>query len=466
MRVPIFGIGLTDKSPNVSAQGRTNLYLEFRPEGDRTRVVAHGTPGLSLFVDFGGSPARGLHNVGSLLYVVNRGTFWEVNNAGVMTNRGSLLTTSGRVYFADNGTKIMLVDGSYGYTFDTSAPGTPLAQIADGDYVAANSVTWQDQYFIQDKVSSGRFYISVLGDPTNWNALDFANAEGSPDNLVRVMTDHGELILFGDLTTEFWGNSGTADFPYVRLGSAVVEWGLAARESLVKFDSSLMFLGRNRMGESQVVILNGYTPQPVGGHDFLYAINQYANVNDATAFSYMLGGHAFYQINFPSAGKSWLYDGATQVWSELQSDTGRHRANMGTLFLGKIIVADYANGKLYRLDPTVYTDNGAMLAREIRSRPIFTEGQLSIARLWVDMETGVGLATGQGSNPQVMLMVSKDGGHSFPVELWRSFGAIGNYTARAYWNRLGSVKPGQSWVFKLRITDPVKVAIMSDGFID
>jgi hypothetical protein len=92
------------------------------------------------------------------------------------------------VYFADNGTTIMLVDGQFGYTYNTST--TPFAQIVDVDYVAANTVTWQDQYFIQDKVSSGRFYISALGDPTSWAALDFANAEANPDNLVRVIADH------------------------------------------------------------------------------------------------------------------------------------------------------------------------------------------------------------------------------------------------------------------------------------
>jgi hypothetical protein len=79
-----------------------------------------------------------VHALGNSLYVVHRGTFWEVNNAGVATNRGSLLTTTGRVYFADNGTKIMVVDGSFGYTFDTSTPATPIAQIVDADYVAAN----------------------------------------------------------------------------------------------------------------------------------------------------------------------------------------------------------------------------------------------------------------------------------------------------------------------------------------
>jgi hypothetical protein len=122
------------------------------------------------------------------------------------------------------------------------------------------------------------------------------------------------------------------------------------------------------MGECQVVILNGYTPKPVGGQDFLNAINQYSTVSDATAFSYMLNGHPFYQINFPTAGASWLYDGQTGVWSELQSDTGRHRANIATLFLGKTYCTDYANGKIYKLDPTVYTDNGTAIPREIISR--------------------------------------------------------------------------------------------------
>src|SRR4051812_47829 len=124
MRQSLFGVGLQGKSLNVSAQRRINLYLEFRPEEDGIRIVAHGTPGLTLFVDFGDTPARGIHVLGSLLYVVHRGTFWEVNNAGVMTNRGTLLTTTGRVYFADNGTKIMVVDGTAGYTFDTSVPAT------------------------------------------------------------------------------------------------------------------------------------------------------------------------------------------------------------------------------------------------------------------------------------------------------------------------------------------------------
>jgi hypothetical protein len=134
LKVSLFGVGLQGKTPDVSAQRRLNLYLGVPPGRGRRSHRGARTPGLTLFYDFGDTPGRGVHALGDFLYVVHRGTFWEVNNAGVATNRGSLLTTTGRVYFADNGTTIMLVDGQYGYTYNTSTT-TPIAQIVDVDYV-------------------------------------------------------------------------------------------------------------------------------------------------------------------------------------------------------------------------------------------------------------------------------------------------------------------------------------------
>jgi hypothetical protein len=223
-----------------------------------------------------------------------------------------------------------------------------------------------------------------------------------------------------------------------------------------------MFLGKNRMGEVQVVVLNGYTPQNVGTQDFLNAINQYATLTDATAYSYMMNGHAFYQINFPTAGKSWLYDGATKVWCEVGYDNARHRGNIGILFLGKTYVSDYANGKVYKLDPTVLTDNGTSIPREIISRHLTGDNYIPISQLWIDMETGVGATTGQGTDPQVMLSCSNDFGHNWGPEIWRSAGPLGNFNWRVWFNRLGS---DYQWTFKLRITDPVKVALHSEGYV-
>ena len=83
--------------------------------------------------------------------------------------------------------------------------------------------------------------------------------------------------------------------------------------------------------------------------------------------------------------------------------------------------------------------------------------QYAIGKLQVDCETGVGLETGQGSNPQMMLQVSRDGGHTFGAEQWRDMGKLGNYRTRTQWTRLGQAR---DWVFRLRISDPVKRIIL------
>jgi hypothetical protein len=64
----------------------------------------------------------------------------------------------------------------------------------------------------------------------------------------------------------------------------------------------------------------------------------------------------------------------------------------------------------------------------------------------------------EDSNPRIMLQISRDGGYTYGTELWIKMGAIGQYRRRAEWRRLGV---SRSFVFKFRITDPVKVVIIS-----
>ena len=456
-QVPIFGMGYKAKSANVTAQTRVNMYLEILPDKDKTQAVAYGTPGLTLLADLGDTPFRCLQSLGNYVYGVHRGTFYQITNAGVATSKGTLLTTTGRCGIDNNGSQIIVVDGTYGYTY-TIATDT-FAQIADADFPGADTVTFNDGYFIVNEPDSGRFFLSALYDGTSWDALDFATAESNPDNLVSVVADHGELILLGDISTEFWSNTGNVDFPYTRMSGAAVEWGLAARWSIAKFDNSLIWLAKNRMGKVQVTRLAGYQPQRVSTFDIENIINSYSSVSDATGFSYLHNGHPFYQINFPTAGESWLYDGASNVWSKMvSSGMTRHRAEIATYFLNRTIVSDNSNGRLYNIDGNEYTENGEEIVSEITTKHV-AEGleRIFIHALQVDIEPGVGLATGQGADPQIMLQVSRDGGHTWGAEMWRGMGKIGKYKTRALWTRLGM---SRDFVFRFRISDPVKRAIL------
>lgn len=449
--VPLFGLGNVGKSVNVDAQKRTNLYVEVQQDAEKGNLTLYPTPGLLTFVNFGAYPCRGIYRKGDSLYVVNRFTLWRVANDGSLTNLGTLLTSAGRVDISDNGTQIIVVDGPNGYIYDTGT--STFSQITSPNWPGADTVTFLNGYFVVTQPNSGRFYCSALYDGTTWAALDFATAESNPDNLIRVMADNGQLCLFGPETTEFWGDSGALDFPFARVGASAIEWGLAARWTLAKFMDSLIFLRRNRLGAVQVCTLSGYTATPVSNPEMDYIFSKYPAVENATAFSYMVSGHPLYQINFPSADESWLYDGLTKAWSKVESSGGRHRADMQINFLDRSYVADYENGKLYYFQDGIYTDDGAQIARELITRHQALGEFTSFDEVWLEFEAGVGTLTGQGANPMAMMQVSKDGGHTWGNEYWVPMGKQGEYKRRAVWRRLGR---SRDWLFKFRITDPVK----------
>ena len=465
-QIQLLGIGVVSRSPFVTAKKLTNIYCERRPRGEKSMLVAFGTPGETLFVDFGDTPCRGglEFSNGSVAYVVHRGTLWEVNNAGTKTSRGTLLTVSGRVSMDHNGVQIMIVDGTAGYIYNTST--LVFTQIVDADFPAnPETVVYLSRRFVVTFAASGRFYVSDIDNGLSWDALMFANAESSPDPIISGWASTGQFIPLGVVTTEFWGNSGALDFPFTVLQGTPTEWGLAARWSIAKYDNSFACLIKNRMGQVMIAKMSGYLPEKISTPDLDEIINGYPSTSDASSYSYMLGGHPMYVINFPSAnagaGESWLYDGSTGFWSALKSfGIPRHNAQFGFQLLGVEIVADYASGKLYRLMPDVLTDNGASIEREMIGETIATEdGSFFPADcLRLDMETGIGLTSGQGVNPQIALSLSRDNGKTWGPDMWKTAGAMGQYRTRVEWRRLGSPR---YLTPKIRITDPVNCAFVS-----
>ena len=75
-----------------------------------------------------------------------------------------------------------------------------------------------------------------------------------------------------------------------------------------------------------------------------------------------------------------------------------------------------------------------------------------------DAITKDSLVTGQGSDPVMGISWSDDGGHDFDNEELVPIGGIGDFDARARLTRLGRAR---NRVFKCRISDPVKVFIIS-----
>ena len=96
--------------------------------------------------------------------------------------------------------------------------------------------------------------------------------------------------------------------------------------------------------------------------------------------------------------------------------------------------------------------------RLCQTRHIHDNGNmLAIDEIFLDLETGVGLQSGQGQTPQIMVSVSKDGGRTFGNERLMGIGQVGQYIGpRATLRRFGA---SRDFVFRFRMTDPVKFAV-------
>lgn len=79
-------------------------------------------------------------------------------------------------------------------------------------------------------------------------------------------------------------------------------------------------------------------------------------------------------------------------------------------------------------------------------------------RFELGMGTGVGLTTGQGSDPQISLLISDDGGKQFYHYDTRSLGKKGDYLDRVYWSKLGS---SYNRVYRLEVSDAVDVLVFN-----
>lgn len=461
MRIPVFGIGQLSKSPYVTAKRMVNMYAEARPRGEKSAMVAYRTPGLELFSDFLGTsaPRGGYENLTTnTSFVVVSNALFEVTGTGTYTNIGTLNTYSGRVSMIDNGVQVMIVDGTYGYIYNTSTG--VFAQITDADFPATpTTVAYLSRRFVVNKANSSRFYWSDIDNGLLWDALNFSNAEASPDPIVAVWASNGQLLLLGSATTQYFGDSGTLDAAFTEVKGTATEWGLAARWSVAKYDNSIAMLVKNRMGQVMVAKLNGYLPQRISTPDVDTIINSYAVVSDASAYSYMLGGHPMYVINFPTEQASWLYDGNTGIWTELiSSGETRHRSEFGWSFLTKTIVADYNDGKLYSLTPDALTDDGDQIESFVVSETVQSPDmdRFTIDKLRVDVEVGQGNTDVE--YPQIGLTVSRDNGNTWGAEMMRNIGPVGQYNVIAEWLRLGTCRNA---VFKLRVTDPVNFTLVN-----
>jgi hypothetical protein len=465
MQTPILGGSNRLRSVNAADNTMINLIPEIIPSGGKQAAYLFRAPGLRLLATVGSGPIRGLWNYQGTGYVVSGSELYSIDSSWNATFLGNVSGT-GPVSMADNGTQLFIACDPEGFIYNRVSG--LFQQITDPDFPGAQCVGYLDGFFVFTQPNSQQFWITAILEGTQIDPLDFASAEGYPDNIVSMLIDHREIWLFGTNSTEVWYDAGAQDFPFQRIQGAFNEVGCLSPFGVCKADNRIFWIGQDARGFGMIYAAQGYIAQRVSTHAVEWQIQQYPNLQNTIAYSYQQGGHTYVAFIFPDADTSWFYDVATGEWCQragFNPDLGeftRHRSNCQMNFSSEIVVGDFENGNLYAFDLDKYDDNGTP-QKWLRRWSALPQGANNLNRtthhsLQLDCKSGVG--TLDTTDPQVMLRWSDDSGHTFSNEHWASMGPLGDYSRRVYWRRLGMTTKLRQRIYEVSGTDPVEVVIL------
>lgn len=447
MKIPLTSGAYQAQSVIADAQRCVNLYPEANPADAPFPFTHYLTPGLERLTNILGMGVwRCLYTAsnGDLYGVLKNKLYfisstWDLYETVTLTN----LTTP--VSMADNGLYIMVVDGSInGWWIEMTARGS--GYISEPNFYGGTRVDYIDGFFALNRPGTKQWYVS----PANWtpltpfDPLDIASKNGYPDAIQTLIVMHREVWLVGKVTTEIWYNAGAADFAFQAIPGAFIEHGTEAPYSIAAADLSVYFLSKDKQGNRMVMRGNNYQAFRISTHAIEYAISQYARTDDAIGFTYQQNGHVFYFLQFPSAGKTWVFDQSTELWHEraytdpVNGQLQRHRANAIASAYGQIIVGDYENGSLYAFKTDVYQDFDGPISR-IRSWPHLLDDNARVIynAFTADMDVGDDLDSSEDDPPMVSLRWSDTKGKSWGNRVEQSLGATGQYLTNIQWSRLG-----------------------------
>lgn len=471
-----------------------NLFPEMIPEGGKEPAFLSKREALS-FVAFAdgsaasaNSPIRGMiatYNLSAagtppVLYVVCGSTLYTTTDQVTWTNLGAINGTDS-VSMASSGTEVFIAT-SAGSGYIVNIATNVRTQITDPDFPGSRFVTYIDGFFVFCTLADQKVWCTALLNGSSIDATSFASAESSPDPVVAVVANNGELWVFGTQTTEVWYNTGAAGFPFAPIQGARLTVGCISGLTVAKMDNTLFWFGQDANGRCFVYRANGYTPEKVSttaiewqmqdlaipGPPF-YAV---APEQEPYAFSYQMNGHLFYVLTIPGgASATWVYDVTTGAWHNRTSQGGSRWLVRGCAILSLtnsqyVLVGDLVKNVIYRIASGVYADSdpadpvGATKSIEwTRSWRALPTGANNLTRtahhsLQLDCETGVGSA-----DLTISLRFSDDGGHTWSTGQSRTATVAAGYGQRLIWRRLGMTMKLRDRVYEVSGSTAAKVII-------
>jgi hypothetical protein len=427
--IPLASQSYQAASLPASAQRLLNMYAEPLPGGAASAFMLLPTPGLSLWAETGSGANRGIHAMGGDIYVISGEELYAVDEDAVATLIGTIPGTQ-QCHMIDNGTHV-------GIAADAAIYAANRSGITWVNGKRATGAAYQDGYGIYAIQASQQFDLTGLDDLTTVDPLDFTTVDGFTDSLVACISDHRELMMLKERSTEFYTNTGNASFPFERTPGGFIERGCASSISVAKNEHRVTWLG----DDLAVYATQGYQPQRISTGPIEALIAGASDPHTASGFAYSRNGHSFYVLGFSDL--TVCYDFATGLWHERATyGEDRWRGQNYQRFSDMDLVGDFETGNIYQLDDAVYTDNGVAIQRTFTSAVIQGGGGRFVTdEVLLEAEAGVGNdGDGDDTDPSLFLRCTDDGGRTFSTPREAKLGQLGEYGRVVNWTRLGMAR--------------------------
>jgi len=462
-KLPLTTGAYESKALVAEAQRCVNLYMERNPPDSPFPYTCYPTPGLTLLTTATpttGTGWRGLYFASNeKLYGVCGSSVYAISSTWALTLLGNITSDSGQVQMIDNGTYLVIIDGSSsGWTVKLS--DNTFAPLISSGFVGGNTIQFVDGFLVLNSPGTNEWYIST-GNEIVFDPTMFASKSGFSDNLVGLQITKRYVYLLGTATTEVWFDAGDTPFPFDRLPGVFMQYGCTSVNSIAQMDGDIYWLAQSPQGDAIICRTSQFNAAQISTFALDNEMQGYTDLDQAIAFTYQFEGHFFYLITFPVSDVTWQYDLSTQQWNQLSwiDNNGvlhRHRANCYALAYGSPVVGDWENGQLYLWDVNNFTDNGQPIAR-IRAFPHGVDdssNRIHYQEFIANFEVG----NGAGNVPvPVFLRWSDTRGLSWGNAVQRSLGKEGEYLTSVQWRRLGMARDR---VFELSWSAPCKTALL------
>lgn len=301
---------------------------------------------------------------GSSVYSITCTVDSNFQNILTAANRGSMATSTGDVYIAENNLgDILITDGNEIYRYNWNTPTTPIAAIPSlpSGLKDPGFISFQNGRFIVVNTTSNRWYLSDFASPPTFpiNASNEGALQSKPDYAQAAVPTPGggnTLMLFGHNVIEQWTDVGTALFPYQRSSTFNVDYGTINASSIAALDSYIVWLSVNEQSGVTIMVMSDRNVKSISTDGIDFKLANLKNPADCTAFLFRQDGHVIYQFTFVTDNLTYLYDTKTDKFFNASDENGNyHIAREVVFFNNRYYFVSISGGNLYEMG-TQYTN--------------------------------------------------------------------------------------------------------------